>query len=107
LEYVAGYFRRRVHVRETLACTSGQHIIATPGPDRVWDRVQYGPGFIAFLVVAKCGDSIPLYRLEKHFRRIGIPVARSTMTDLFHRAAELLAPLVARMLALVRAARAP
>jgi transposase len=103
-EYVAGYFRRRIHVRETLACTCGQHIIAAPGPDRVWDRVQYGAGFIAFLVVAKCGDSIPLYRLEKHFRRIGIPVARSTMTDLFHRAAELLAPLVARMLALIRAA---
>lgn len=103
-EYVSGYFRRRVHVRETLACTCGQHIVAAPGPNRVWDRVQYGPGFIAFLVVAKCGDSIPLYRLEKHFRRIGIPVARSTMTDLFHRAAGLLAPLVARMLALIRAA---
>lgn len=103
-EYVSGYFRRRVHVRETLACTCGQHIVAAPGPDRVWERVQYGPGFVAFVVVAKCGDSMPLYRLEKHFRRMGIPVARSTMTDLFHRAAELLAPLVARMLALIRAA---
>jgi transposase len=103
-EYVPGYFRRRVHVRETLACPCGQHIVAASGPDRVADRVQYGPGFIAFIVVAKCGDSIPIYRLEKSFQRLGVPVARSTMTDLFHRAAELLAPLVARMLALVRAA---
>lgn len=103
-EYVPGYFRRGVHVRETLACPCGQHIVAAHGPDRVGDRVQYGPGFIAFIVVAKCGDSIPIYRLEKSFRRLGVPVARSTMTDLFHRAAELLAPLVARMLALVRAA---
>jgi transposase len=103
-EYVPGYFRRRVHVRETLACPCGQHIVTAQGPDRVGDRVQYGPGFIAFIVVAKCGDSIPIYRLEKSFRRLGVPVARSTMTDLFHRAGELLAPLVARMLALVRAA---
>ena len=103
-EYVPGYFRRRVHVRETLACPCGQHIVAASGPQRVADRVQYGPGFIAFIVVAKCGDSIPIYRLEKSFKRLGVPVARSTMTDLFHRAAELLAPLVARMLALVRAA---
>jgi transposase len=103
-EYVPGYFRRRVHVRETLACPCGQHIVAAAGPERVADRVQYGPGFIAFIVVAKCGDSIPIYRLEKSFHRLGVPVARSTMTDLFHRAAELLAPLVARMLALVRAA---
>ena len=58
----------------------------------------------SLFVVAKCGDSIPIYRLEKSFRRLGVPVARSTMTDLFHRAAELLEPLVARMLALVRAA---
>ena len=94
-EYVPGYFRRRVHVRETLACPCGQHIIAAQGPGRVGDRVQYGPGFIAFIVVAKCGDSIPVYRLEKSFRRLGVPVARSTMTDLFHRAAELLVPLVA------------
>jgi transposase len=93
-----------VHVRETLACPCGQHIVAAQGPERVGDRVQYGPGFIAFIVVAKCGDSIPIYRLEKSFRRLGIPVARSTMTDLFHRAAELLAPLVVRMLAFVRAA---
>src|SRR5512147_1874546 len=27
-EYVPGYFRRRVHVRETLACPCGQHIVA-------------------------------------------------------------------------------
>jgi transposase len=53
------------------------------------------------LIVSKCGDSIPLYRLENQYGRLGIPISRST-TDLFHRHAELLAPLPARLLERVR-----
>lgn len=101
-EYVPGYFRRRVFRRETLSCRCGQYIVNAPAPERTTDKTQYGPGFIAHLIVSKCGDSIPLYRLEKQYRRLGIPISRSTMTDLFHRHAELLAPLPARLLERVR-----
>jgi transposase len=97
-EYVPGYFRRRIYRRETLSCRCGEYIVNAPSPEKTTDRTQYGPGFIAHLIVSKCGDSIPLYRLEKQYRRIGIPIARSTMTDLFHRNAELLAPLSDRLL---------
>jgi transposase len=97
-EYVPGYFRRRIYRRETLACRCGEYVVNAPAPEKTTDRTQYGPGFIAHLIVSKCGDSIPLYWLEKQYRRIGIPIARSTMTDLFHRNAELLAPLSARLL---------
>jgi transposase len=97
-EYVPGYFRRRIYRRETLSCRCGEYIINAPCPEKTTDRTHYGPGFVAHLIVSKCGDSIPLYRLEKQYRRIGIPIARSTMTDLFHRNAELLAPLSARLL---------
>jgi transposase len=102
-DYVPGYFRRRVYVRETLSCPCGQYIVTAPGPEKVDEKVRYSAGFMAHLVVTKCGDSTPLYRLEKHYRRIGIPIARSTMTDLFHRAASLLSPLVSRLLALIAA----
>jgi transposase len=102
-EYVPGYFRKRVCRRETLACACGEYIVNAPGPERTTDKTQYGPGFIAHLIISKCADSIPLYRLEKHYRRIGIPIARSTMTDLFHRHAELLSPLSNRLLARVAA----
>jgi transposase len=101
-EYVPGYFRRRIFRRETLSCRCGQYIVNAPAPERTTDKTQYGPGFIAHLIVSKCGDSIPLYRLEKQYRRLGIPISRSTMTDLFHRHAELLAPLPARLLERVR-----
>jgi transposase len=101
-EYVPGYFRRQQHVRETLSCSCGEYIVTAPAPDKSTDKTHYGPGFIAHLLTAKCCDSIPLYRLEKQYARIGIPIARSTMTDLFHRNAELLSPLSNRLLDLVR-----
>jgi transposase len=102
-EYVPGYFRKRTFLREKLVCSCGQHIVTAPVPDKVFDRTQYGPGFMAHLVVCKCCDSLPFYRLEKQFKRLGVPIARSTMTELFHRVGELLAPLAQRILALIAA----
>jgi transposase len=100
-EYIQGYFRKRIFRRETLACSCGQHVVTAPVPDKVVDRTQYGPGFMAHLVVSKCCDSLPLYRMEQQFGRLGIPMSRSTMTDLFHRTGELVAPLAARILELI------
>jgi transposase len=97
-DYVAPHFRRRIYRRETVACRCGSSIVTAPCPEKVFDRSQYTPSFVAYLIVAKCADAIPLYRLEKQFARVGVPVARSTMTDLFHRAAELLAPLSERII---------
>ena len=71
-------------------------------PDKWVEKSQYAPSFVAHLVTAKCADSIPIYRLEKEYQRTGVPISRSTMTDLFHRAASLLAPLAARLVLLVR-----
>jgi transposase len=98
IEYVPGYLRRRTFLRQTLACTCGEYVVTAPVPDKVFDKTQYGPGFMAHLIVAKCCDSIPFYRMEKQFKRLGVPMARSTMTSLFHRAGELLEPLAARLL---------
>lgn len=98
-QYVAAHFRRRIYQRETLSCKCGKHIVTAPCPDKLADRSPYTASFIAAIIVQKCEDGMPIYRLEKQFERIGIPVARSTMTDLFHRGASLLAPLVARILA--------
>jgi transposase len=102
LEWVNGFFRRRRHLRETLACSCGEYIVTADAPERVFEKTQYGPAFVAHLVVQKCADSIPIYRLEKQFARMGVPVSRSTMTDLFHRAGCLVEPLVDRLAELVR-----
>ena len=98
-DYVPGYFVRRRHIQEVVACACGKHIARAEAPLRVFDRTQYGPGLIAYLIVSKCGDAMPTYRAEKHFARLGVPIARSTLGDLIHRAAEVLAPLYDRLLA--------
>jgi transposase len=102
IDYVPGYFRRRVHVQEVLACTCERHIVTAPAPVRVYDKCQYGPSFLAHLVVSKCADSMPLYRLEKAYARVGVPISRSTMNELFHRAAELLKPIYDNMCGAIR-----
>ena len=59
-----------------------------------WTRANTDPGFIAHLIVMKCADSIPLHRLGRSsISDWGIPMARSTLTDLFHHAGEKLEPL--------------
>ncbi|MEO8213837.1 MAG: IS66 family transposase [Myxococcales bacterium] len=104
VDYVPGYFRRRRHVRETLACPCGQHMVVAPGPDHSIEGARYGDGFRAFVVTSKCADSIPLYRQARQLSRLGIPIARSTLTDLLHQVARSLEPLAQRLLKLVAAA---
>lgn len=97
-EYIPPQFIRREHVRKKKACTCNGCVITADGPRRVSEGVQYGPGFHAQVVVAKLCDSLPLYRQAKQFQRVGVPMNRSTLCDLFHRCAELLSPLHRRML---------
>lgn len=97
-DYVPGYFRRRVHRQEVLICTCCQTEVVAAAPTRPFENSPYGPGLIAHVIVQKCACSMPIYRLEKQFRWLGIPIARSTMTDLFHMAADKLRPLYQRLL---------
>lgn len=92
-EWVPGYFRKRLHVVEVARCPCKQHYVRGEAPARVQPGCQYGPGFIAKLVVDKCADATPIYRIEKAMEREGIPIARSTMNDLVHLAAKVCMPL--------------
>lgn len=96
-EWVPGYFRRRIYLRETCSCRCG-YIVTAPAPARVGEKIRYAPSFIAHLIVNKCGDTNPQYRLEKTYRNLKIPMSRSTMCSLVHRGAEELAPLYRAML---------
>ena len=60
-EYVPGYFVRQKHIQEKRACSCGEYISTAASAPRAIDKGQYGPGFIAHLIVMKCADSIPLY----------------------------------------------
>jgi transposase len=100
-EHVPEQFIRHEHVQEVLTCPCGDYVVTAEAPPKVVDKGRYGESFLAHLVTAKCADSIPIYRLEKEYQRIGIPIKRSTMNEQFHRVAEQTSPLSDRELAIV------
>jgi transposase len=102
-KFVPAHFVAERHLRETLACSCGGYIVTADGPTKWADKSHYAPSFVAQLVTAKCADHEPLYRQAKAFARIGVPVSRSTLGDLFHRAAATLAPIAIQLSKLVRA----
>jgi transposase len=101
IEYIPGRFVRREHVQEKLACRCGKHIATAAPPPRALDKSLYGPGFAAHLVTMKCADAIPLYRLAKQYTRVGIPIVRSSLNDLFHGVSQKLGALYQRLLELI------
>jgi transposase len=101
-EYVPAKLIRVQHVQEVLSCRCGDHIVTAPGAPKVVEQGRYGASLLAHLVVAKCVDSIPIYRIEKDFKRQGVPLSRSTLNELFHRSAMLLEPLWTRLLERIR-----
>jgi transposase len=95
--YIPARVVRQKHRQEKLVCRCGEHIVEAQGPARVFESSLYSPAFIAHVLVAKCLDCIPLYRQEKQFARLGIPMARSTMGSFFSGAGVALTPLYDRM----------
>lgn len=98
IKYIPGRFVREVFQRETLKCKCGKYMVTAPPPEKASEGSRYDETFVAHLMVSKCADSIPIYRLEKQYRRAGVNVSRATMNELLHRHAELLAPLSERLL---------
>ena len=90
------------HVQETRVCICGSGVVTAEGPPKVIAQGRYGPVFIAQLVVNKSADSMPLYRQAQRYARMGIPIGRSTLTDLYHLAARTLRPLHALLVASVK-----
>jgi len=100
-ELVPAMVERRLHVQEKLRCRCGETILTAPAPTRAFDKARFGPTFMAQVAVAKCADSLPLYRQAKAYRRAGVQVNDSTLGDPFHRTAELVEPLYDRLLKLI------
>lgn len=101
-EFVPARFVRHVHVQEVLRCRCNGYVVTAPGVPKVIEKGRYGASFLAHLIVAKCADHLPLYRLEKDFARQGVPVARSTMNELLHRTSSITQPLWSLLLDVIR-----
>jgi len=92
------------HVRPTYACRhcQGQVTTAAKAAQPI-DKGLPGPGLLAQVITSKYGDHLPLYRLERIFSRHGLELKRSTTCDWMAACADLLRPLVSRMVQAVLA----
>jgi len=68
-----------------------------PMPPAIIDKGIATAGLLAYIVASKFCDSLPLYRQEKQFARIGVELSRSTMADWMIAASAACAPLMKAM----------
>jgi transposase len=103
LEYVPASLKVLKHVRHKYACKAcdangyGGNIEIAAKTAQPIEKGLPGPGLLAYVIVSKLGDHLPLYRLERIFDRHGVDIARSTMCAWMFAGSELVKPLVELM----------
>lgn len=97
----AQFFVHR-HIRPQYACRPCERIVAAPIPPAVIDGGMAAAGLIAWVLISKYVDHLPLYRLEQIAARAGVTLARSTLADWVGRYGVALQPLADRLSVLLR-----
>jgi transposase len=94
LEFVPARLEVRVHILPKYACSKCRDGVASPPvPPKPTSGGMAGPGLVAFVVVSKFADHLPLYRLEDILTRHGVHLSRSTLGDWVRDAAAVVEPL--------------
>jgi transposase len=70
------------------------NIEVAPKPTQPIEKGLAAPGLLAYIILSKLGDHLPLYRLEGIFARVNIHIARSTMCAWMMSCGTLVQPLV-------------
>jgi len=98
LEYIPAVVKVLVHQRVKYACRKCQeHVAIAAGPAKPIEKGLPGPGLLAWSVVGKYGDHLPLYRQEEILARSGVIIRRSTLCEWIASASTLLEPIHRRM----------
>ncbi len=79
-------------VRPVYKMKSDETIHRAPAPPAVLEKSCADVSFLAGLLIDKLTYHLPLYRQHQRLSACGVHLARSTLTNLFHRTAALLEP---------------
>jgi transposase len=100
LEYIPASLIVIEHIRPKYACPDCQaHVVIAERLPEPIEKGLPGPGLMAHIITNKYANHLPLYRQEGILLRQGVEISRSTMCDWMATAAELLGPIVKRMMA--------
>jgi transposase len=97
----AKFFVHR-HIRSKYACRPCERIVSADVAPAVIDGGMAAPGLIAWILISKYLDHLPLYRLEQIASRDGVILARSTLSEWVGRYGFALQPLADRLAELLR-----
>lgn len=93
LEYKPGeLFVRRI-VRPKYAKSGNSGVIMAPLPERALDKHIFGESMLAQVIIEKFVDHLPLYRQVERYKRAGINIPSSTMSDAVRSTYNLIEPL--------------
>ena len=95
LEYIPALLFVIEYLLKKYACKKCQTgVVGAKRPPRPLKRVRAGPGLLAYVLVSKYQDHLPLHRQERIFGRHGMELSRKTLSDWVGKLAELLRPIV-------------
>jgi transposase len=98
IEFVRSLFENIQHIMYKYSCKkcSGQ-IVTAQKPYQPIEKGLPGPGLLAKITTDKFWLHLPLYRQERVFQALGIPLNRASMSRWLAEVADLLSPIVDRM----------
>ena len=93
LEYEPGKLFVNRYVRPKYVTADNSAIIIAPMIDRPLPKAIVGAGLLSQIIIDKYVDHLPLYRQEQRFKREGVDISYSTISDWIKNGCALLDPL--------------
>ena len=97
LDMIAATMKVIEIARPKKSCRCCEKMVQVPAPSRPIQGSMAGAGLLAYILVSKFDDHLPLYRLNEIFARMGVDVPDSTLVDWCGRAMQVLRPLIERI----------
>jgi len=103
LEIIPAQVRVIRHVRYVYGCRHCDRneievpIVTAPAPSALIAKSLASASAIAYVMSEKFVESMPLYRLEKHFERLGVDLPRQVLSNWIIKGGEMMQPIYDRM----------
>lgn len=94
LEIIPAKVRVIRTIKKKYACPVCETVTQAPAPLEMIPKSNASASLLAYVAVAKYVDSLPLYRQEAIFMRIGIDLPRQTMARWMIKVGEMITPLI-------------
>jgi transposase len=97
LDMIAAQMKVIEVARLKKSCRCCEKMVQLPAPSRPIPGSMAGASILAYILVSKFDDHLPLYRLNEIFARMGADIPDSTLVDWCGRAMKVLQPLIERI----------